>query len=149
MRIFYAHSSSDSPKDIGETAKRIKSLVTDKLILVHGNAPAVHVVAGRDDHKRHWKGDWKIWQESVTERKSAISGKSVYDMFVVKITTCGRATAEILGKAISQKKSVFFLGENNKFIKVVGVNVYDPEDWSNGFRIVREPEQLALFKETA
>ena len=145
MRVFYAHPSGEPPEEILKAKKKVHSLIIDKMIRERGSAPAVKVVAGRDDYKRHWKGDWTLWQESVITRKDAITGKPVYDAFITKNATCGRATANILGAAIVSGRPVFFWDGEDGFVRVKSVAVEDPEDWTDGYRICREPEQMDLF----
>mgnify|MGYP003147580589 CR=1 FL=1 len=147
MRVFYAHSSGDPLKDIEESKKQIKALITEKIITEKGYAPAVNVVSGRDDHRRHWRGDWAAWQESVLARKNALTGEPVYSMFVIKSEYCGKATANILGAALTMQRPVFYWDGNGAFSRIQRIDVQDPENWTMGFRVCREPQQLPIFQE--
>ena len=146
MRVFYAHSNSESPGDTNKSKKKIQDLIIGRMIKEKGSAPAIQVVAGRDDYNRHWKGDWTLWQESVIVRKDAITGKPVYDAFITKSATCGRATANILGAAIVSGRPVFFWDGEDLFVRVKSIAVEDPDNWADGYRVCRESEQMPLFR---
>ena len=141
MRVFYAHASGDDPKSVASTRTEIKEAIANKI------SSDVLVVPGRDDHQRNWRGDWETWQEGVVTRRNAVTSKPVYDLFVVASTTCGRSTANILGVALTMKRPVFFW--DGKFSKVESIKVTDPDDWTGGFRVCREAEQVPLFDEEA
>ena len=139
MRVFYAHASGDDSKSVSAVKAEIHEAITDRM------DDDVLIVPGRDDFQRNWRGDWEAWQESVVSRKNAVTSKPVYDLFVIAELTCGRSTANILGVALTMNRPVFFW--DGKFSKVGAIKVTDSDDWTGGFQVCREPEQVPLFEE--
>lgn len=146
VRVFYAHSRNC--ENVTERSLELTRVIAEKYVAAGKNKPSVQVVPGREDHRRHFKGDWDSWQESVVTRLDSITRKPVYDMFVVDHERCGRATANIIGAALTQGKAVFiwapleaqrrqsWLDQHGPFLdRVVRVQVVDPEDWTGGFSL--------------
>ena len=143
MKVFYAHSSAASPKQIVQESAILSEAMGKKK-----NSP-VRVMSGRSDHATRFRGCWEEWQKSVVLRKNMTTGKPVYDAFVVSGVDCGRATANILRLALSVGKPVFWWNgqEDSVFKKVASIEAQDVEDWTNGWIIVcheRKPKQLPL-----
>ena len=139
LRVFYAHSSGESPEDTVKAAKILSSLIEEKLkkkYITLASTPIVHVVPGRKDHTSFFKGDWEKWQKGVVKRKHAMTGKPRYQMFVVPGEYCGRATAEIARLAMEEGRAVIRWDQKkNKLFPVKKIIVFDPEDWTSGFQL--------------
>lgn len=144
VRIFFAHARDS--QDVGTKCVELSRMIADKYVAAGKNRPVVRAVPGRDDYERYFRGDWTAWQESVVTRLDSITRKPAYDMFVVDQERCGRATANIIGAALTQGKAVFIwaplevqkkqhcMGEYGPSLdRVVRVQVVDPEDWTGGF----------------
>lgn len=145
VSIFLAHSIHDSPAKIKNIATAVRENFENKYLLAAGNSPAISITPGRADHKIHWHGSWEEWELSVLNRKNVTTGNPVYDMFVATTRNCGKSTASILREAVRTQRPVFLWDTTIGCKKVVGIENRDEEDWSNGFCIVLEPEQLQLF----
>ena len=147
LRVFFAHPSSMDQKTIESTTKELRKKIEEKFLYTQGHAPAIRVVAGRDDHMRHWKGDWVKWQDGVLTRKDSMTGKPLYGMFITCGERCGRATAHILSGALKDRPVFNWDGE--RLCGVSSVEMLDGEDWSNGFLVKKKekkgPKQLQLF----
>ena len=141
MKVFYAHSATSSRAQTDQEVRMLKDFLTDR------THQKVRVRAGRDDYKHNWKGDWDTWQYGVINRMDMTTRKPVYDIFVVSGTHCGRATANILSLALSVGRPVFWWSGSNpgNLYKVQKIEKEDPEDWTAGWRIVRDqPKQMPL-----
>tara|TARA_R110000824_G_scaffold3120_4_gene14409 strand:+ start:4023 stop:4496 length:474 start_codon:yes stop_codon:yes gene_type:complete len=146
IRVFFAHPSSMDQKAIEVSMKELRAAIERKFLATKGNAPAIRVVSGRNDHARHWKGDWERWQSGVLSRKDSMTGQPLYSMFVTIGDRCGRATASILRGALSDRP--VFTWDGERLCGVSSVEIFDEEDWTTGFRIQkreRKPKQLQLF----
>jgi hypothetical protein len=134
MRVFYAHPSSEDSATTKTRVEFLRGLLQMKINGTFGedNAPKVIVVPGRRDHAKNWRGDWEHWQHQVVHRSNAITGKPVYSIFVCPEGRCGRATANILGMALTKGRPVFScgLGVLNKIDRI---HVIDSEDWVSGY----------------
>lgn len=161
VRVFYAHSRNC--ENVPGKCLELARVIVDKYVSAGKNRPNVRVVPGREDHKKHFRGDWAAWQESVATRLDSITRKPVYDMFIVDQERCGRATANIIGAALTQEKAVFIwtpletqreqssLDEHGPSLdRVVRIQVVDPEDWAGGFCLwsAFKNEQLREDSET-
>jgi len=167
VRVFLAHPKSWQRPYINSRILALSDLLVDKYSAYGKDKADVRIVSGRDDHQRHFRGDWTAWQENVTTRKDAITGRVVYDFFVVSETRIGRATANILGAALAQKRGVFLWDctehakhargprlsadpappTEKKLRRVERIDVLDSEDWVRGFKLCCVPEQVPLFEE--
>jgi len=166
VRVFLAHPKSWQRPYTNNRILALSDLLVNKYSAYGKDKTSVRIVSGRDDHQRHFRGDWTAWQENVTTRKDAITGRVVYDFFVASEARVGRATANILGAALAQKRSVFLwdctdhrkhalgprLPENpeplvEELCRVERIDVLDSEDWIRGFKLCCAPKQLSLFEE--
>ena len=151
MRIFLAHASGCSLPEIKAKAnalrKTVERLSGSPALDLRGDAARgylqTQVVAGRVDHQRNWRGDWNAWQSGVVSRRDATTGKLMYDAFVIERMQCGRATAGILTEALRHNRPVFYW-DGTGMERVAEVQASDPDDWTNGWSIVREPKQMEL-----
>lgn len=146
LRIFYAHPSGEDAKTIANQSIRIRELVHAKGERV-GKDLKVSIISGRDDFRINCRGDWNVWAKSIVSREHAITRKPYYDFIVVPGTTVGRATAQIVDKAVRAGRPVFLLSQNEERLeRITQVYPFDVDDWQGGFRC--EPQQLELpFKE--
>ena len=144
IRVFYGHASGVSDESITEGCRKIQELVRAKGERA-GEELKVSVVPGRDDFRIHNRGDWDVWAKSVTKREHAMTRKPYYDFIVIPTQYVGRATAQIVDKAVKAGRPVFLLSEE-KLERITQVYPFDVDDWQGGFRC--EPKQLELpFKE--
>ena len=145
IRIFYAHPSTESPKQIKEDTKRLIELIGERLESRSGTLPKIAVISGRRDFQSFYRGDWSDWAKSVVERVDSMTRKRAYAFFIIRTETCGRATANIIQFALAKKRQVFWWDGDSTFIRVEKIEVSDPENWSSGFNIIKVPYQLPLF----
>ena len=144
MGVFYAHAANESPIKIEHERKALSDFLTKRFHEKIGAhmSPNVTVTSGRTEHKHTFPGDWERWQQSVVKRKHATTGDIRYHMFVVPGRECGRATAGILGLALQEGRKVCLWDQESGTIsRVYGIESFDPEDWTTGFRISTEPEK--------
>ena len=78
-----------------------------------------------------------------------MTGKPLYGMFIACGDRCGRATASILRGALQDRP--VFTWEGEILSGVSSIEIFDEEDWANGFLIKKkerkQPKQLQLFGE--
>ena len=138
LGVFYAHPAGDSPRSIEQDRQKLLESLRERFHKQLGaKSPKVSVTSGRKEHRMTWAGDWERWQKQVVTRKHAMTGDIRYHMFVVPGDTCGRATAAILDHALkANRKVVVWNKETGKLHRVKGVQPFDPDDWTSGFRAV-------------
>ena len=129
MQIFFAHASSCTIPELRHKIKGLREHIQGK------SSVEAHVVAGRLDHQKNWRGNWDSWTYGVVSRKNAVTGKYVYDAFVVERPTCGKATASILLEALRLGRAVFYW-DSEQLLRVLDVGEGDPNDWTGGWNIV-------------
>ena len=138
MGVFYAHGASESPISIEKNRKDLEHFLKKRFHKKLGidSSPVIHVFSGRQEHRSTWRGDWEKWQKSVVSRKHATTGDVCYHMFIVPEERCGRATASILGHALSAGRKLFLWDrKGGKLKRVNGVQAVDADDWTSGFRV--------------
>ena len=136
-RIFLAHSSSADPKELRAQAGKLLDLLQEKFKTKGDAYPTLQVVLGREDHRRHWAGNWEAWQASIVDRQDFMTGHPVYSIFVVPDGFCGRATAGILNRALKVNRPVMWWDGESRLERVSAIHMDDPDDWSSGFRVDR------------
>jgi len=136
-RIFLAHSSSADPKELSAQAGKLLDLLQERFKAKGNSSPDLQVVLGREDHRRHWAGNWEAWQANIVDRQDFMTGRPVYSLFVVPDGFCGRATAGILKRALESDRPVMWWDGEAHLEKVSAIHMDDPDDWSSGFRVDR------------
>ena len=138
VRVFYANGANDGDQDIDHTSISIRRLVYDLCAKRWPQqSPRVDVVSGRDDFRRHARGDWEGWTKGISRRRDPLTLEPFYSLFVIDRDGCGKATFSILTEALENNKPVFrfYSGNPTRLIRVSGVVPEDLDDWQAGFRV--------------
>jgi len=153
-RFLYAH-----PYAMDEIESRHMGIVIKNKILARMadrgiRSVPITVVSGRKDYEKFFPktGTWEGWQGNIVTRCDATTGKRFYSGYVVTGDTCGKATAAILQHALQERRPVFHYDvDTDQMVRVSSIENGDPDDWTNGFNILRKeprkigPVQLQLF----
>lgn len=149
VRVFYAHSSATDPQELREQAGKLLDTLQARF-KARGVSPDLQVVLGREDHRRHWCGNWDAWQDSIISRQDFMTGQPVYSLFIVPDSICGRATAGIIRQAIAAQRSVMWWDGKDKLQKVHSIEMDDPDNWTSGFRVeIQPPNPQGSLNESA
>lgn len=134
MRIFFAHPKSMPDDEISAWSASLGQM------FVEAGYDKVEVVPGRDDFQKYGPaaGGFNGWTRDVATRRNAMDGTPYYEAYVSPYRTLGKATADILTRAIHEKRPVIFAekDEDSGAIDMKKVNqvvVDDPENYINGW----------------
>lgn len=133
MRVFLAHPKSFSDEQIEHWKQAVGTQMRSQLELEH-----VEVIPGRDDYQKYAPaaGGFPGWVRDVPTRKNAMTAKPYYDAIVVPGGAVGRATADIVMRALGQKLPVLRVLETEdgfQFARVAQVVVEDQENYIDGW----------------
>lgn len=141
IRVFYAHSSSESEEETKSQCQKIKELIV-KRGESKGRELSVSIVPGRADFRANCRGDWDAWAKGIISRDHAITREPFYDLIIVPSKYVGRATAQIVDRAVRVGRPVFLL-DDGPLQRITQVYPYDPDDWQGGYRCESD-QQLPL-----
>ncbi len=153
-RFLYAHPYAMDEIESLYVASMIKDKIYARMADRGIRSVRITVVSGRKDYEKFFPktGTWEGWQGNVVTRCDATTGKRFYSGYVVTGDTCGKATAAILQHALQERRPVFHYDvDTGQMVRVVSIENGDPDDWTNGFNILRKehrkcgPVQLQLF----
>tara|TARA_R100000008_G_C3586865_1_gene173152 strand:- start:512 stop:964 length:453 start_codon:yes stop_codon:yes gene_type:complete len=139
LRVFYAHPSGHTLNKIEKDRSELQELLTKRFHKKIGAymSPNIRVISGRREHQQSFSGDWEQWQKKVVAKKHSMTGDICYRMFVVPDEVCGRSTAAIIQHAKNAKRTVYLWEKDSGKLKPVrGIETFDAEDWTSGFRIL-------------
>ena len=131
INVFFAHPSGMSTQAIDKSSQELRALLKERSAKAGRNL-RISVIPGRDDFKLHFKGDWSAWAQSVLTRKDSITLKRHYSMIITPEEQIGKATGEIIEKALELGRPVF-LYDQGTLRKVTDIYLMDPDDWQGGF----------------
>ena len=106
INVFFAHPSGMSNQAIDKSARELRGLLKERSTKA-GRDLRISVIPGRDDFKLHFKGDWSAWAQGVLTRKDSITLKRHYSMVITPEEQVGKATGEIIEKALELGRPVF------------------------------------------
>lgn len=139
--VFYAHKASAN--DLAGEAIALIAVLQPKLEKRVGPC-TVSVTYGRDDYQHYFHGDWGHWSAGIPERRHAMTGKRLYDLFVCPDRTVGRATAGIIEACLAKNRSVFhFDTTTRKLNKVTACVCVDDNDWAGGYQLITHASKEA------
>ena len=105
-----------------------------------GITPDLITLAADEFHSTfRTKGGWDGWTDHVAKGVDFYTRKPVYDTILCVEKEIGRATAQIVEKALVSGRDVRFLGEDTLHA-VYGVDQADDSDWQTGWRLVLRDE---------
>lgn len=134
-RVFIAH-----PLRIeNDVLDRLQEEIADAMRPLLDPEIEVEVTLGRDDFQRMMPtfGSWEAWAQSVAEGTfMTLTGPEprFHGVIVAPYSTCGKATAAIVNRALTQGKGVFRYFEG-VFYPVRGIVRTDPEDNRTGWQV--------------
>jgi len=123
VRVFLAHPKSWQRPYTNNRILALSDLLVNKYSAYGKDKTSVRIVSGRDDHQRHFRGDWTAWQENVTTRKDH--------------------RKHALGPRLPENPEPLV----EELCRVERIDVLDSEDWIRGFKLCCAPKQLSLFEE--
>lgn len=82
----------------------------------------------------HEAGSWSNWIEQVAEGRQYGGRKDIFQVYVLPSLVVGRATAQILEKALARRKPVMHCA-NGMLQRVRRVETVDSENWQAGWRL--------------
>lgn len=128
-QVFLATAKGDDPLRIEEMRQQILDRIPS----------GVTVVDGLADWQEHFHrcGGWNGWAEDVATGRT-LSGQHRFNAIVCPYLSVGRATAQIVERALHIGKPVLHLSRDGKVAKVVGINLDDSESWKSGWSLVIE-----------
>jgi hypothetical protein len=99
----------------------------------------VGVVDGFSDWKEnfHRCGGWNGWAEDVATGRT-LTGQHRFEAIVCPYLTVGKATAQIVERALHLGKPVVHLARDGTIAKVTGINREDDDSWKAGWTLVTE-----------
>lgn len=140
-RVFLCHPKSITDAELVEFTDRVGRAFAGRR-LSSGEELTPIITAGRDS-ARVWEEDhagqafnWPGWITHVVSLTTPFGGEPRYHYFVVgPTTTIGRATADLLRRALAQGRRVFFLGDDGALIGATRVVQNDPDNWRGGWAV--------------
>jgi hypothetical protein len=128
MRLFLATAKGDDDLRIEEAKHAVAALL-----------PNATVTDGMTDWQQnfHRCGGWNGWIEDVAAGRE-LGGRPRYDGIIAPYTTVGRATAQIVQRALSIGKPVVHMRRDGTAARVVAIGCDDPDSWKAGWTLVIE-----------
>ena len=142
VTVFYAHKAN-AEYALAGAATALIAYLEPRLAKRLGPC-TVAVAYGRDDYQNYFHGDWDRWAKEIPERRHAMTGKRLYDLFVCPDMNVGRATAGIIQACLAKGRSVFhFDTETLKLKKVTACECVDDNDWAGGYQLITHASKEA------
>lgn len=125
MRVFLATAKDTDPGKIEEWCAFLAERLPDAVI-----------VDGYSDWKEnfHRCGGWNGWAEDVAVGRT-MEGRHRFDVIVCPHLYVGKATAQIIERALQANKAVLYLSKDGVSL-VRGIEHEDPQSWKSGWRLV-------------
>lgn len=129
-RFFFAHSANDSDETIEARRSRIAGILEAEGIV--GD-----LVNGRDDFREHapGAGGWRGWPADVVYRQDWTTGGPYFSGFIAGSMDVGKATAEILFRALQEGRPVYALTDDDGLVEVSTVECHDSQDSASGWHL--------------
>jgi len=128
-QVFLATSKGDDPLRIEEMRQQLRERIpTD-----------VEVIDGLADWQEHFHrcGGWNGWVDDVACGRT-LGGRARFDAVVCPYSVVGRATAQIVERALGIGKPVVHYARNGSVSRVTGVECVDFDSWKAGWELVME-----------
>ena len=127
-RFFFAHSANDSDETIDSRRGKI-------LALLEAEGIEGDLVNGRDDFRENApsNGGWRGWPADVVYRQDWTTGGPYFQGFIAGSREIGKATAEILFRAMQEGRPVYVLTDDDALAEVSKVNCFDSQDSAAGW----------------
>lgn len=122
FRVFIGHAKSDDDATLATMKTEITEIL-QRAAVEKGKSLTVECVLGRDDYEANYKrcGSWDAWILDIVTRVDYVTREVVYQAFVVPNRNVGAATARIITTAMSWKRPVIFIEDNDTIRSVLGV----------------------------
>lgn len=126
-QVFLATAKGDDPARVDEMRQQLRALLP----------PGVDVVDGFSDWKENFPrcGGWNGWAEDVATGRT-LAGRHRFDAIVCPYLAVGRATAQIVERALRIDKPVIHLNRAGEVSKVSAITLEDPDSWKAGWSLV-------------
>ena len=128
MRVFLATQKDTDPDRVAELQVELQARL-----------PGAVIVDGFSDWKEnfHRCGGWTGWAEDVATGRD-LNGRHRFDVVVSPHRIVGRATAQIIERALLAGKPVLYFGRGEA-VQIHGVEADDPTSWKAGWSLVSTP----------
>lgn len=141
-RCFIAHPRGITDDELADFVVQVQTAFEGRT-LPDGSEIELSITTGRTSAER-WIAEhrglpfnWSAWQDTVTGSTATFGGEPRYHYFVVgPWTVIGKATAELVQKALGRRRQVLFLNDVGKLIRVGGVAAAVGGNWKSGWRVV-------------
>ncbi len=131
MDVFLACPISMDPMEVESYKVEVEGVL--------GREGGLNVVPSSTHFERtfHEAGSWSNWIEQVAKGKKYGGGGDIFQVYVVPDVVVGRATAQIVGMALSVGKPVVVLFRRTltEIHRVTGVTITDEENWQAGWNL--------------
>jgi hypothetical protein len=96
----------------------------------------ITVIRSADEFTKSFKGcgGWDQWTTHVATGLDYEFRTPLFNAIVCTTETVGKATAQIVEKALANRRMVAFVSDD-KISQVVGVEVIDGDNWQTGWRL--------------
>ena len=131
-RVFFAHPSSYSIPEIEKDSVEISKILVEEF-----PKASFQVRAGRADFSENYLGNWEEWCRSVVERKHPLGGP-MFHIFITPEVELGKATADILRRALRQgKRRVYYNRiEEGRLETVKSIKEVDSLNFISGWKAI-------------
>lgn len=128
MRVFLATQKDTDPERVAEIAADLAMRL-----------PGATIVDGFTDWKEnfHRCGGWGGWAEDVATGRD-LYGRHRFDVVVSPHRIVGKATAQIIERALFAGKPVFYIGSDGAS-QIHRIEAEDPTSWKAGWSLVSTP----------
>jgi hypothetical protein len=125
MRVFLATQKDTDPA-------RIEEIAADLAVRL----PGATIVDGYTDWKEnfHRCGGWNGWAEDVATGRD-LNGRHRFDVVISPHRTVGKATAQIIERALEISKPVLYVGREG-VEQITALDAEDPTSWKAGWVLV-------------
>jgi hypothetical protein len=129
MNVFLATAKGDDPARV----EGLKAELATQL-------PDATIVDGATDWRENFSrcGGWPGWVQDVAQGRT-LGGRPRFDAIVCPQTAVGRATYQIVQRALETRKPVIYLRRDGVALRVIGIVCDDPDSWKAGWSLVIEP----------
>ncbi len=136
--VFLCHSKSIPDAELEDFLEQVRRAFQGRT-LANGSPLEIEITTGRESaeawiaERRGQAFNWGLWIAHVTGVTTPFGGEPRYHYYVVgPERVIGRATADLLRKALAAHRRVFCLDEG-KLVAVRSIATNDDKDWKRGF----------------
>ena len=124
-RVFYAHPASYSVEDIVEDKTTISEILK-----------ASDIITGREGFSENYMGNWSDWCNHVVDRIHPLDGKPRFNFFITPEQELGKATADILDRALGERRAVYYFNKKEgRLEQVKSIQEIDRFNYVAGWKV--------------